>query len=86
MPAIIALPEANSFQERIFSACTHFDDPLRQSLKEARFDMAVLLSVHESLLSGTVPTEEEEKEIVKDVVAKFETDSELEDCLDLFNG
>ena len=48
--------------------------------------MAVLLSVNESLLSGTVPTEEEAKEIVKDVVAKFETDSELEDCLDLFSG
>ena len=86
VPAIIALPAANSFQERIFSACTHFNDPLRQSLKEARFEMAVLLSVNESLLSGTVPTEEEAKEIVKDVVAKFETDSELEDCLDLFSG
>ena len=48
--------------------------------------MAVLLSVNESLLSGAVPTEEEANEIVKDVVAKFDADSELEDYLELFSG
>lgn len=83
-PSIVSLPAANAFQERVFSACTHFDDPLRQRLKEARFEMAVLLSINQSLLSDTVPAEDEAKKIVEDIVAKFDADSELEECLDLF--
>ena len=85
VPAIIALPASNGFQERTFSTCTFFDDPLRQSLKDARFEMAVLLAVNEELLSGEVPSEDEAKKIVEKVVAKFADDADLLDsCSDLF--
>ena len=33
---ISALPASNAFLERIFSACTYFVDPLRQSLSPLR--------------------------------------------------
>ena len=72
-------------QERTFSTCTFFDDPLRQSLKDARFEMAVLLAVNEELLSGEVTSEDEAKKIVEKVVAKFADDADLLDsCSDLF--
>ena len=71
-PIIISLPASNDFQERIFSACTWFDDPLRQRLRDTRFEMAVLLAVNESLLSCDVPSEEKAKEIVARVVSQFE--------------
>ena len=45
LPSIIALPPSNAFLEHIFSACTWFDDPLRQRLKDKHFEMAVLIAV-----------------------------------------
>eukprot|EP00956_Cyclotella_meneghiniana_P032818 scaffold91636_cov36-Cyclotella_meneghiniana.AAC.4 len=68
----VALPNSNGFQERIFSLCTWFDNPLRQSLKETRFEMAVLLAINDAFLSDTAPSVEETKEILKKVVATFE--------------
>jgi len=79
VPAIIALPASNGFQERTFSTCTYFDDPLRQRLKNSRFEMALLLAVNEELLTGKVPSDEEAKEIVKKVVANFDEDIDLDD-------
>lgn len=76
VPPIIALPSHNGFQERIFSTCTWFDDPLRQSLGHARFEMAVLLAVNTNLIQCEVPSEEKVREIVKKVVQKFK-DNEL---------
>ena len=49
---IISLPASNGFQERIFSSCTWFDDPLRQSLGDDKFEKSVLLSVNQVLLDG----------------------------------
>ena len=77
VPSIIALPSFNGFQERIFSACTWFDNPLRQSLKSTRFEMAVLLAVNESLLCNKVPSEDELEEIVKNVVSNLMTSPRL---------
>ena len=72
MPPMIALPSNNGFQERIFSACTHFDNPIRQRLKESRFEMAVLLAVNESILKCEIPTNEKAQEIVEKVIKRFE--------------
>ena len=69
---MLACPSANGLQERIFSACTWFDNPLRQSLTDKRFEMAVLLAVNESLLQCNVPSEEEARKIVARVIAKFD--------------
>ena len=71
-PPMIALPSNNGFQERIFSACTHFDNPIRQRLKESRFEMAVLLAVNESLLECEIPSDEKAQEIVEKVIKRFE--------------
>ena len=68
LPAIIALPRSNAFLERIFSACTWFDDPLRQSLTDNRFEKAVLVAVNESLISGVSTTKENAKVMVKTVI------------------
>ena len=84
---IIALPSSNGFQERIFSACTWFDNPLRQSLKSTRFEMAVLLAVNESLLCNKVPSEDELEEIVRNVVSNLMSSplpSEDEDKIESF--
>ena len=70
-PPMIALPSSNAFQERIFSACTHFDNPIRQRLKESRFEMAVLLAVNESLLECKIPTNEKAQEMVEKVIKRF---------------
>ena len=59
------MPASNAFVERIFSACTWFDDPLRQRLKPAHFVMSVLLAVNEAMLIETVPTDEEAQAIVE---------------------
>ena len=76
VPAIIAEPGSNDFQERTFSACTHFDDPLRQSLKVGRFEMAVLLAVNESLLKKNVVADEKEvNEIINSVVELLQFDA-----------
>ena len=71
-PPMIALPSNNGFQERIFSACTHFDNPIRQRLKGSRFEMAVLLAVNESILKCEIPTNEKAQEIVEKVIKRFE--------------
>jgi len=73
VPPVLACPSANGLQECIFSACTWFDNPLRQSLSDKRFEMAVLLAVNEALLKCNVPTEEEAKEIVARAVAKYDS-------------
>jgi len=46
---ILALPASNAFQERIFSTCTWYDDPLNQSLKSSRFEKRVLLGANKDL-------------------------------------
>ena len=66
--AIIALSPSNAFLERIFSACSWFDDPLRQRLKDDHFEKAVLIAVNESLISGVSTTKEKVKGIVETVV------------------
>ena len=71
-PAVIEHSASNDFQERIFSTCTWFDNPLRQSLQNERFEMAVLLTVNKSFLDMTVPSEARAKEIVARVLATFE--------------
>ena len=61
----------------IFSACTWFEDPLRQLLKEDDFEMAVLLSVNKALFCVEVPSEDDaEKIIVESVVTKFKSNSD----------
>jgi len=57
VPAVFSIPAANGHQERTFSACTNFDDVLRQRLKEERFEMSVLLAVNKSF-SGEIADEE----------------------------
>ena len=73
---ILGLPSTNAHQERTFSTCTWFDDALRQSLKEGRFEMAVLLAVNNAFLEdGSIPSEEEMKKIVEKVVRIYDNDS-----------
>ena len=71
LPKILSLPPSNMFLERIFSTCTWFDSHLRQSLADERFEMAVLIAVNDALISGVVPTEDEAKETVENVIATF---------------
>ena len=71
LPKILSLPSSNMFLERIFSTCTWFDSHLRQRLADERFEMAVLIAVNDALISGVVPTEDEAKEIVENVIATF---------------
>lgn len=72
VPIIIALDSTNAFQERIFSTCTWFDDPLRQSLKDGRFEMAVLLAANDALISKfDTPTEDQAKDIVAKAIQKL---------------
>ena len=52
----------------MFSACTWFDDPLRQRLKDDCFEKAVLVAVNECLISGVSATKERVKAIVEKVV------------------
>ena len=75
VPSIVALLPSNSFQEPIFSACTWFDNPLRQRQKDGQFEMAVLLAVNEALLSCKIPSEEEAREIVERVIVTFSSSS-----------
>eukprot|EP00984_Skeletonema_dohrnii_P026908 scaffold16320_cov131-Skeletonema_dohrnii-CCMP3373.AAC.2 len=44
--SILALPTSNAFMERTFSACTWHDDPLRQSLREERYEKKDVLAVN----------------------------------------
>ena len=82
----IALPNSNAFQERIFSLCTWFDNPLRQSLKETRFEMAVLLAVNDAFLCTETPTDAETVEIMKTIVATFEKELGSDVVADLQSG
>ena len=68
LPATIALPPSDAFLERIFSACTWFTGPLRQRLKDNRFEKAVFIAVNESLISGVSTTKEKVKGIIETVV------------------
>ena len=52
VPSLLSVPSANDYQERVFSTCTWFDDPLRQRMKYERYEMAVLLAVNEKLLNN----------------------------------
>ena len=56
LPASIALPPSNAFLERIFSARTWFDGPLRHRLNGDYFEKAVLVAVNECLVSGVSAT------------------------------
>ena len=49
MLAIAAVPASNGFQERIFSACTWSDDPLRQMQSDGEFERSLLLSINDTL-------------------------------------
>jgi hypothetical protein len=84
VPAVLATPASNDFQERIFSCCTHFSNPLRQSLKDGRFEMAVLLAVNQRLLKQDTVSDEEVKEIIKVVVSKLEGETGLDPDSDDF--
>ena len=75
-PSIIALPPSNTFLELIFSACTWFDDPLRQRLKGKRFEMAFLISVNDNLINGVVPSEKKVQEIIESIVTLFDKEGE----------
>ena len=46
----IAKPEANSFQERVFSCASLIDSDLRQSLGNEKFEMMCVLSFNKSTL------------------------------------
>lgn len=72
VPSILSVPSANDFQERVFSTCTWFDDPLRQRMKYERYEMSVLLAVNEELLRCKVPSDDETEEIVENVLSMFE--------------
>ncbi len=72
VPPVIAVPSSNDFQERTFSACTFFDDVLRQRLKEGRFEMAVLLAKNESLLNKTEIDDDRAKDIIRSVMEVME--------------
>lgn len=77
VPSIIAVPGSNAFQERVFSACTFFDDVLRQRLSDMRFEMSVLIAVNENLLNETESvTEERADEIVQHIIDTFEKSDE----------
>ena len=82
LPSIIALPPSNAFLERIFSACTWFDDPLRQKLQDKRFEMAVLIAVNDKLLNGVVPSEKSVEEIVESVLTLLDKEGNLIGGLD----
>ena len=79
---ILTLPPTNAYQERIFSTCTYFDDPLRQNLKFSRFEMSVLLAVNQAFLRNRIPSFEEVKSIVERVIAMFEKDASIVDAAD----
>ena len=71
-PSIIVLLPLNGFLEHIFKACTWFDNQLRQRLKDLCFEMAILISVNDSLIRGVVPTEEKAKAVIASVEAQFD--------------
>ena len=52
----------------MLSACTWFDDPVRQRLRDNRFEKAVLVAVDECLISGVSATKERVKAIVEKAV------------------
>ena len=83
VPSVLACPSSNGLQERIFSACTWFDNPLRQRLHNKRFEMSVILAVNESLLKCKVPSDDEAKQIVERVIAKFNNSIDFDAELDL---
>ena len=55
VPLIILIPSSNAYQERVFSACTYFDNTLRQHLKDQRYEMKVLMAVNEHLMDDLNP-------------------------------
>jgi hypothetical protein len=69
---ILSLPASNGHQERTFSVCQHFNNELRQSLKDERFEMSVLLAVNKEYAGIKIPTEEEAVAIVADVISGIE--------------
>ena len=73
---------SNTFLERIFSACTWFDDHLRQSLQDKRFEMAVLIAVNNNLLNGVVPPEKTVTEIIESVLTLLNKEGDLIGGLD----
>ena len=70
-PILTALPSHNGFQERTFSICTWFDNPIRQRLNGARFEMTVLIAVNEGTFSCEVPSGDKAKKIVEKVITKY---------------
>lgn len=78
LPSVLSVPASNAFQERIFSCCTYFDNPLRQSLKDGRFEMAVLLAVNQNILRKGKVSEEEVEKIVDNVMKQFEGETGLD--------
>lgn len=69
VPPILSLPASNGHQERTFSVCQHFNNELRQRLKDERFEMSVLLAVNKEYASLKIPTKEEAVAIIADVIS-----------------
>merc|ERR1711997_861971 len=47
---VLPNPASNGYQERVFSACTYFDDKLQQNRGDDSFEMKVLLAVNKNLV------------------------------------
>ena len=68
---------SNGFLERIFSACTWFDNLLYQRLKDKQLEMVVLVTVNNCLITGVVSSKEKVKDIVASDVAQFDKEGNL---------
>jgi hypothetical protein len=80
VPSILSLPASNGHQDRTFSTCTHFNDKLRQRLRDDRFEMSVLIAANKSMTSIKVPTETEAKAIIAEAVKKVEASAVIDVC------
>jgi hypothetical protein len=43
---MLAVPDSNAYQERVFSFCTRFDDAQRRNLKQPKLEMQSLLKIN----------------------------------------
>lgn len=75
VPSIMAMPASNAHQERTFSICTHFNDELRNRLRDDRFEQSILIAVNKRMSSIEIPTEEEAAAIIADTVTMIEKEN-----------
>ena len=45
------MPDSNAYQERVFSASSYFDTPLRNRLKVHKYEMQTLVKVNRSMVT-----------------------------------